>query len=196
MATKAKGKKTQKTVIRAVPPAASPDTTNDGSAVEEPPTPRGDLEAGLKDLEQAYGRFQDAVTMIQSAHDQGFFKGLPQAEMIRKLRLIKDLVEKTDFALPTLRDEVKLSLAMAVEERAPLATNLAPQLPPVAGAVSADKQTLERHKGHLVTVLGMVGQAEVPVMHAKRAFEAAEFVKAMVDDLEVQIERIGVPGAA
>lgn len=158
---------------------------------EEKPdlSPRALIERAADYVQEALDRLDYALYALEDG--KKLFLEMDEVTRHRHVKPMLDYVDKSQFGLNSLRDEIKIVLGLPKTEfqpkvRVDIPTNISAG---VQTEGTVDVGELKRQKTLLALAMQCVAQREVMVAQAEQYLEAGKFVKGFIDQVDLQIAR-------
>ncbi len=145
------------------------------------------VEEGLQRLEEALERFALGIHCLNDAGKEFW----TTTRTVEQLKQLQDFVSKSEFALSSLRDEVKLALTQPKGPKLELPKIEFPVPSIPVAAIFSDKATAQDIAGARDTVhmaLGTLAQAEIPMVNAENGLRILTFMTELHKSLKVMAE--------
>lgn len=178
-------KKNLKVVDETTPPSS-----------EQQPTARQLLEGALTFAEAAVADFQRCVDLLNDAGAAGIFNSIEAKQRSEHLKALKNYVEKCNYAVPSLRDELRELLAQkpapkdgSIEFQLPVVTVDVPHVPEtVVLKANATHTDIVKAKECVGIGLNMLATAQIAAYESGRVLPVLEFFTGMHKDLVARVE--------
>lgn len=173
-------KKVKRKNLSPVPPAAAPapEPTKSGKAL---------VEEGLQRLEEAIERFSLGVAVLNDAGKEFWTK----TRTAEQLKALQDYLSKSEFALSSFRDEVKLALDQPKGEKLELPKIDFPVPTIPVAAIFSDKSTLQDIAGARDVVhmaLGTLAQSEITMANSENGLRVITFMAELHKNLKIMAD--------
>lgn len=158
----------------------------------------------VEHLEQARDKVQEAIDTLELGvyalqDSTPYFKELPELRKRKSMKAINDFLEKANFGITSLRDELQIALNQGKGEMKKLPKLDVPleSISNVEGdASSIDTEKLEHTHKMFQIGLQSILEKEVPIMQADNFIKARDFFGSVTENLQLRLEDRKEKGAA